>query len=199
VGDDGLIVYSNSRTNWVQLCSGGSARTSITFGAGTFLTTWGTGVARADTSGVTIGGCSETLMGITYGSNCFVAVGANGSVLTGADDLRTWTLRPQCTPNTLSAVTFGNGTFLAVGAHGTIIQSGDVTRPWFSGLGFASDHGVLLTIRSPRGAVLTLERSADLQGWSQVCDVTNVAGVVTAEDPDAAGDAGRFYRVAPKQ
>jgi hypothetical protein len=56
--------------------------------------------------------------------NTFVAVGANGTILTSPDG-GTWTLRASLPTNSLYGAAYGNGTFVAVGYRGAILTSPD--------------------------------------------------------------------------
>jgi photosystem II stability/assembly factor-like uncharacterized protein len=71
------------------------------------------------------------LRGAAYGINAsngigvYVAVGANGTLLTSPDSV-TWTAQPAISVNSLSGVVYGTQ-FIAVGASGTILTSTDGT------------------------------------------------------------------------
>ena len=70
------------------------------------------------------GGRNSKFNSIAYGNSLYVAVGANGAIVTSHDKV-TWTPVYGGTSNTLNSITFGNGLFVAVGASGTIIYSAD--------------------------------------------------------------------------
>ncbi len=65
----------------------------------------------------------NTLSGVTYGNNIFVAVGG-GTILTSAEGI-SWTSRTSGKKNYVSRVTYGNNIFVAVGSGGTILTSSD--------------------------------------------------------------------------
>lgn len=74
---------------------------------------------------------NNSLSGICYGNQIFVAVGANGTIVTSPDG-KTWTSQNSGTNSPLDAVCNNNGNFVAVGAGGAIIQamvSGQSTQP----------------------------------------------------------------------
>lgn len=75
-------------------------------------------------------GTTQSLSGVTYGNGSFVAVGANGTVLTSPDGV-IWINRASGTTNWLRGVTYANGTFVAVGTIGTILTSPDGVN-WIS-------------------------------------------------------------------
>jgi len=70
------------------------------------------------------GGRNGRFNAIAYGNGLFVAVGANGAIVTSIDKV-TWTPVYGGTSNTLNSIAYGNGLFVAVGASGTIIYSAD--------------------------------------------------------------------------
>ncbi|NCY17380.1 MAG: hypothetical protein EBX39_11560, partial [Actinobacteria bacterium] len=55
---------------------------------------------------------------VTYGNGVFVAVAADGKVMTSPDGV-TWTARTAAEANSWYSVTYGNGVFVAVAASGT--------------------------------------------------------------------------------
>jgi len=57
---------------------------------------------------------ANALLGVTYGSNQFVAVGSRGTILTSPDGER-WSLGPISATPILRAVAYGNATYVAVG------------------------------------------------------------------------------------
>ncbi len=71
----------------------------------------------------------ETLLGVAYGANQFVAVGQGGRILStpqgpGPQGL-VITNRVSGITNDLYAITYGNNLFVAVGAEGTVVSSPD--------------------------------------------------------------------------
>jgi len=70
---------------------------------------------------------NNSLYGVAYGSNTFVAVGEKGTIVTSSDGA-TWVPRTSGTTNLLWAVVYGNGTFVAVGDD-TILQSDPLGPP----------------------------------------------------------------------
>jgi len=66
----------------------------------------------------------NTNYGITYADGKFVAVGAQGTIITSTDGT-TWALQTSVISDDLFAVAYGNGKFVAVGALGKIITSPD--------------------------------------------------------------------------
>jgi VCBS repeat-containing protein len=66
----------------------------------------------------------QTLTSVTFGNNTFVAVGANGTILSSSDGVA-WTRRTSGTTYTLNRVSYLNGIFIAVGRATTILTSPD--------------------------------------------------------------------------
>jgi hypothetical protein len=84
---------------------------------------------------------AKNLFGVTFTNGLFVAVGANGTILSSANGMN-WTAR---TPSagyvtTLRAVTAGGGQFVAVGEKGSIVSSANgitwTERPQNAGYNF---------------------------------------------------------------
>jgi hypothetical protein len=71
-------------------------------------------------------GNSDTLYGVVWGNDRFVAVGANGSILTSSDG-RIWSNQISTVTTALNGVAYGGGTFVAVGIGGTILTSSNGT------------------------------------------------------------------------
>ena len=72
---------------------------------------------------VTTASINDFFYGLAFGNNTFVAVGADGIILTSPDGI-VWTPRNLLGyPNYFFAVTYGNGKFVAVGTGGTVLTS----------------------------------------------------------------------------
>jgi Protein of unknown function (DUF1566) len=67
-------------------------------------------------------GTSNDLYGVTWSGSQFVAVGANGTILTSSDGVN-WTLQASGTSYSLSSITWSGSKFVAVG--GVIVTSPD--------------------------------------------------------------------------
>ncbi|MBD2756292.1 T9SS type A sorting domain-containing protein [Spirosoma validum] len=67
---------------------------------------------------------TQTLSDVVYDNGLWVAVGANGTIVTSPDGV-TWTPRTSNTIQSLSAAGFGAGQWIAVGANRTILTSSD--------------------------------------------------------------------------
>ena len=84
---------------------------------------------------------ANNLFGVTFTNGLFVAVGANGTILSSPNGMN-WTARTPSAnfTNTLRAVTAGGGQFVAVGEKGSIVSSANGTswteRPQGSGYSF---------------------------------------------------------------
>ncbi len=84
---------------------------------------------------VSSGLTTSALRGIVYANNQYVAVGANGTVLTSSN-ATTWTVRTSGVTADLKAIAWSGRRYLAVGSGGTIITSpnGIDWTPRYSGL-----------------------------------------------------------------
>jgi hypothetical protein len=67
---------------------------------------------------------NETLRGVVYGGNQFVAVGDNGRVLISPDG-NVWTAETAGISDQLNAVCYANSLYVAVGENGAIVTSSD--------------------------------------------------------------------------
>ena len=110
----------------------------------------------------------NTLSGVVYGSNTFVAVGGYGTILTSPDG-ETWTIKTTGISSKLNGVTYGNNTFVAVGGYGTILTSPDGetwtsrisgTSNWLGGVTYVNNTFVAV---GKGGIVLT---SPDGETWT---------------------------------
>ena len=126
-----MILTSPDGETWTSRTSDSSygQLLSVSFGNGKFVAAGGSGlggVVVTSPDGIAWTEnpvTSQWLYGVTYGGDRFVAVGANGTVIS-SEDGNTWT--SWKTTNKLAAVAYGNGRFVAVGEFGTIIAfSGD--------------------------------------------------------------------------
>ena len=64
----------------------------------------------------------NTLYGVVYGNNTFVALGSSGAIFTSPDGIN-WTQRNSGTSHALYGVTYGNGMFVVVGDDSIIFTS----------------------------------------------------------------------------
>jgi hypothetical protein len=69
--------------------------------------------------------CTNDLAAVTANSDYFVAVGANGQIITSQDG-GTWFPASSGSTEYLQGAAFGNGVFVAVGWHGTILVSSNL-------------------------------------------------------------------------
>lgn len=133
---DGSTVISTDAITWTtaDTIAGAPAMHAIAYGSGPAYVAVGDGGAiyRNAGDGVTgtweseTSGTTENLYAITYLNSQFIALGANGTLLTSGDGV-TWTAQTSNTNSTLRSVAYGNSTYVAVGDAGTIISSSDGT------------------------------------------------------------------------
>lgn len=71
-----------------------------------------------------ISGTTNSISNVIYANGKFVAVGANGTILTSTNG-STWVADNSGTTGSLRAITYGNGIFVAVGAGGNVLSSTD--------------------------------------------------------------------------
>ncbi|MEO6003572.1 MAG: FG-GAP-like repeat-containing protein [Opitutus sp.] len=138
-----------SNAGWENTVPGGSPNLqAVAFGSGAFVTVGNAGVAFRsidDDIGYqwasVSSGTANNLLGVGYGSTGvftgFVAVGANGTLITSPDGT-TWTTRTSGTVNQLNGVTFNGSKCVVVGANSTVLSSTDGITWTTQALGTAS-------------------------------------------------------------
>jgi len=169
--------------HWRSPLPQGNALRDVTYGNAMFVAVGDQAIIQsfdgANWSNIESNG-NTYLSGIAFGTNTFVAVGANGIVQTSTNGVD-WTPQTSGTSKSLFRVTRGNGIFVAVGeargATGVILASSDGLSWTNQNSGVAKDlHGVvygsgLYVTVGARGTILT---SADAVTWNaQTSGVTN--------------------------
>ena len=110
------------------------------------------------------------LMDVTCGENGFVAVGANGEILSSADGV-SWTRSEPLVEDSLNAVEFGGGRYVAAGDWGNILTSIDgknwskcsyTSQFWIRD--FAYDGTNFIGV----GDNLSVTISSDSENWTQI-------------------------------
>jgi hypothetical protein len=139
---DGLggLMRSSDATNWTEDFHselGGASR--LDYDGTNYVAVGPIGdiVTSADTTNWTVrtAGPRDTLSGIYYANNTFVATGGNQieslsrpSTIVTSKDGRGWLRRDPGTTNWLAAAGYGNGRYVAVGTNGAIVTSTDSTN-----------------------------------------------------------------------
>ena len=138
------------------------------------------GVVLASTNATTnwmtvISSTTNQLNDVTYGINGFVAVGANGTIITSTDATN-WMTITSPTTNQLNDVTYGSNIYVAVGANGTIITSADatywrmtITSPTANRLNDVTYGSNIYVAAGDNGTVIT---SADATSWMTITSPT---------------------------
>ncbi len=139
VGESGTILTSSNGINWTSRTSPTNALfRGVAYGNGIYLACGDNGAMVRSTNGITWSvvntGTNLSLQGVGYGaeflhsggtneatadSPLFVAVGANGLLMTSSNGLA-WTKRTSGTPVYISDVSYGNGYYTAVGNTRTL-------------------------------------------------------------------------------
>jgi hypothetical protein len=135
------------------------------------------------------------LMDITYGNGWFVATSRNGGGILASPDGLNWTVSDQEGGNyDLHDVTSGGGKFVAVGASGVVLQSVLFQPPRFESVRQKQGGAFEISISAVQGAVVEIEGSSDLKGWTLLSTVTNSTGQVTYTLPNES--EARFLRAS---
>jgi hypothetical protein len=142
LGDDGSITITGDLVNWLArtAITGAPQMNALAYAGGPIYVAVGAGgkIYRNTASGLTSAwteessGTVQDLYGISYVNGLFVAVGANGTLLTSSDGIA-WTAQTSNTNNSLRSVAYGIptggvGTYVAVGDAGTIVSSSDAVN-----------------------------------------------------------------------
>ena len=185
-GSGGTIVTSPDGAAWTPQTSnlaGYLGLKAVVYGSGKYIVAGWSGMMTSSTDGSTwtqIGtGTNQNLYGVTYGGLVlqYVAVGANGTILTSPDPVNIgWTAQTSGTTVLLFGVAYGSGpgVFVAVGGNGTILTSADAAS-WSSqslgaNFGFSA---VMYGGASPQFVAVGYDHSANLG-----CVFTSPDGVV---------------------
>ena len=142
LGSDGSIILTTDAVNWVLRTAivGAPTMHALAYAPGPIYIAVGDNGAlyRNTSSGITgawtqiTSGTGEDLNGVSFVNGQFIAVGANGTLLTSPDGI-TWTAQASNTNNSLRSVAYGIptggvGTYVAVGDAGTILSSPDAVN-----------------------------------------------------------------------
>jgi len=179
---------------FLTACGGGSGTSASLPGDGSGISGGGGEVGTTWT--LRNSSTMKNLLGVTYGGGTFVAVGAEGTIVTSSDGVN-WTRRDSGTRKALLSVTYGNGLFVAVGENGTILTSPDganwtqqnsgTIRNLYSvtyGNGLFVAVGGSIVLTSPDGVNWT-QPTSEAGGWT----VTYGNGLFVA----VVGDTGNIY------
>jgi len=126
----------------------------------------------------------------------FVAVGANGTLLTSVDG-KSWLRRSSGTETTLGGVAFGDRRFIIAGRSGLILESGRLASPPVPPtLSAAMTDGgkPRLLIAGQEGQLYRIEVSADLRKWQVLKLVEGTAQPVEFVDKSTTTERSYFYR-----
>lgn len=130
------------------------------------------------------------LYGICYGTDEFVAVGANGTVMTSPDG-EAWLNHEAATSFDLHGITYGAGRYVTVGDYGIILYSDDARNwqlansPWFYHLKAVTWGNGLFVAVGEDTAILT---SPDGETWTlQATGSVPLNSVVAANGVIIAG------------
>ena len=133
---------------------------------------------------------------VTFGGGMFVAVGANGTLLTSANG-KTWVRRSSGTETTLGGVAFGGRRFVITGRAGLILESGSLPlppKPPVLTPRLAKGGEPVLVIVGQEGQLYRIEQSSDLQEWKVFKLLEGLAKPMEVSVPAAPGGGTRFYR-----
>ncbi|QIP13057.1 T9SS type A sorting domain-containing protein [Spirosoma aureum] len=128
------LLSAQAQTTWTNRPqTADQLLTDAAFGAGRYVVVGGDGAGeyiQTSTDGIgwstqfTDHPNSGGLFALVYAAGKFVAVGAQGRVLTSPDGL-SWTPQVSGTGKSLNDIAYGAGQFIAVGDNGTLITSAD--------------------------------------------------------------------------
>ena len=209
VGNSGTILQSSDGTRWTNRTSGTSAQLNdIAFGASRFVavgnTFGGVGTALVSDNGTAwtpVSVPANSLNGVRFAANLWIAVGASGRILSSADGAN-WTARfLGGTSATLNKTTFGAGLHVVVGNAGTLVTSPDglawtaTTAPTTANLNDVTFASGTFVAVGAGGAILTSPNGATWSdrsfGNEALTSVTFANGQFLATGP------GSNYFVSP--
>ena len=143
LGDDGTVVKSTATTvvtdtnvaTWDAATdiTGATSLNAMAYNSRVYVAVGDAGEIYTNTTAdlsanwtTQASGTTNDLLGVAYVDRKFIAVGAQGTLLTSPDG-STWTVETSNTTSDLHHVAFGVDTYVAVGDAGTIISSADAT------------------------------------------------------------------------
>jgi hypothetical protein len=133
LGVNGSIITSTDTLTWTSgaTVNSGVAMNAIAYGSGTYVAVGEGGAIASNNTASAAGawiartsGTAKDLYGVAFVNGVFIAVGADGTLLTSPDGV-TWTARSSNTAHSLWSVAFGANTYVAVGDVGTVVSSSD--------------------------------------------------------------------------
>lgn len=133
LGFDGSVITSIDTLVWnaAMPVAGGEQMNGLAYGNNTYVAVGSGGAIASNTGAAASGawtaqasGTTQNLNGVSFLHGVFVAVGAQGTLLTSPDGV-TWTARASHTGQNLWHAAFGAATYVAVGESGTILSSSD--------------------------------------------------------------------------
>ncbi len=206
VGSGGTMFSSANGIAWTALNSGiftdlnaavyGSANASyLAAGAGGVilrsadeLKTW--------TQALT--GTSNDLYALASNGSLYLAVGANGTLIT-SDDGANWTTRYSGTSSHLYGVTYGNGLYVAVGAGGSLQTSSDgitwraaTSQTTLDLKGIAYGANIFVAI-GDAGVLLTSQDGITWTAQTPIASSPTLNALVHGSQFVAAGNGGAIY------
>ncbi len=128
----------------------------------------------------------------TPANGIYVAVGANGTVLTSLDATN-WISRNTGFTNDLSAVAVGPSNVWIGGTDGALFRSGN-TFPSLTAINLPGTAGFQLSVSGGIGPGYRLEDSTDLTHWSTLYTFTNIEASPLFLDLSPTNYSRRFYR-----
>ncbi|MDH7503230.1 MAG: hypothetical protein QHJ82_11050, partial [Verrucomicrobiota bacterium] len=185
VGTGGLILTSTNSIDWTTAATGSMEYNGTCWGTNLFVAVGNNRTIRTSINGTTwvnrgTGG-SETLGGVAWGGNGFVAVGglfSEGPSVFHSTDGATWNWRDTGTwSDGFYDVAWGNGVYVAAGYRGKLMTSTDgITWTSRYGFGTAILRGVAFydnqfVVVGHSGAMFTSHRGAE---WTSVASGTNI-------------------------
>jgi hypothetical protein len=133
---------------------------------------------------------------VTFGGGMFVAVGANGTLLTSFDG-KAWMRRSSGTETSLGGVAFGDRRFIIAGRAGLILESGQLAappEPPTLTATLAKGSKPRLVIDGQEGQLYHIEVSVDLRQWKVLKLIEGAAKPVEFVDELGTTELDTFYR-----
>lgn len=115
--------------------------TAVAYGNNAFVVVGNKGIILTSSDGVVwtpgSSGTSNSLLGVTYGNNRFIAVG-DGIILTSSDGV-TWALKTLAAGTVLTSVIYSKNTFAAVGMGSGLAYDGATPGCILEGVAYGND------------------------------------------------------------
>lgn len=144
-----LLAQADTSWSWANPVPQGNPLNASVTGSGTSVAVGNGGIVYASSGGTWLtqtSGTTSNLYAVTFGGGVFVAVGANGTIITSPNGID-WTAAVNGTAaQDLNTVAYGNGIFIAAGTNGVVFASSNGGATWQAAANLGDAISVTATV-----------------------------------------------------